>query len=494
MFQFHNSMNKLAILLLLFSGVCSATITAVGGTTAGPTSSSPMTFTYSPTPGNQMVAALPIASNGTYPYCADNNLQTVFPGPKVTDGSTQSLATFTSIAASSATSYVCRWFSASNTTGMLEEFSGVQSVNPGLSTGCAGSLPGTCSGTGGSPSFSVTTEDNNDVVVCVLSNTTGTWSGNSGTLLQSVSSQPKTIMFTVTSASPGSVTCSATLTGGTLAWVGAAIELRTVTTSPTWKPVQITPSGYPQIGFGCPRGSGVNNALTCTFSVATVGSSHPLVLVMDDHKDVGSGVEVSITAVSDCASLTAGACASSINSWIGYGGSCNAVGFAAGAPLYTDSVDCAYVLSSASGANYITVTRSSNINNEPFSLVLIELSATGSAAVDNINAVGDNSVVTTHTMTGTSLVGSSDVIVQGFSGGANQSVTSPYLLSVAYSHFNYALALNTNSGVAPTWIGSTGAPAGGNAIALRLSGGAGSAHCAACDLSLVLPPPFGETK
>ena len=459
---------KLLAIVLLLSSAAWSTITPVGGTSAGPVTASnsvyTLTFTYSPTAGHTVVILVPFSTSGLYPYCRDNNFHTVWPGPKVTNSS-ESLSSFYTIASSGATSYVCQWAQGvvSSISGMLYEFSGVLSVNPLLSGN-------TATGTGTTASFAVTTQDNNDYVVCGFSDSNATFSSLSGSNPETIGTQPTGVLFSQAVGSPGSSTCSANLSTSS-AWLGIAIELRTVTNTQPWSMVQITPSGYPTPGVtqtvGCTRATAAG-AMTCTWQVAPIGTSNVLIVGMISHVDNGGssgGAEISLASIYDC--TNSGGCNSlnSINSWT-VPSACNTVSWDGVFGHAADSVASAYVLSSTSGANYITATtNSAPVNTQVLTLFLYELATTSPNILDFVNSQADNSASTTHTMTGVSLTGSSDPIIQFIGGGANQLPTSPYLISVEYSHYSTAYAVNQNSGAAPTWTGTTSVTAAGCAMA-----------------------------
>lgn len=453
--------------LFLLTGICSATITPIGGTT-GSGSTQAVPLTYSATSGNEILGATVIAGDQTYAYWGDNNLHTLFPGPQISDGSTVSLGLFYGFASSGFTSAKGNYFSASPVKASLEELSGGLSFNSSL-TG------NTATGTGTSPSFSVTTEDNNDAVFCVLAAATGTFSAPSGTVLQTTTSPPS-ISFLVTVASPGTATCSAT-NSSSVNWVGGAIEIRTVANTPLWPLIAITPSGYSFGTVGCSR-----NTTTCTFQVPQIGIGHVLVVLTTDHVDANSGTSVTLSSIYDCTSSSGCNSGNAINSWVIPAG---AHATATGSGSYTENVNAAYVLSSTPGGTYITGTRSSNVTNEQWSMTLFEIAPASPAAIDGITSAFDNSATTSHTLT-TATVTSNDIVFQGYAGGGNHFPTPPYRIAAAYSHQAFFYA-TTNDGTAPTVSNVTVGPAAGCAISLKIPGGA-PAKCASCDMSEVIYP------
>ena len=462
-------MKRLTLILcvLTLCSMASATVPVlVGSMTVATTTSTPITFTCSGsvtcTATDTVVLLIPVTAKGTYEYCQDNNLNTIFPGPQ---NSTTALtfSSFQGVLAAGVTEIVCRGTWTNNMKGILAEFSGVLSVNISL----AGN---SVTGSGTSLSMPITTEDNDDLVVCGFSQAANvTYSSLSGTAVTSVSGGPSATMFTVTSSTPATVPCSATSSFSSTS-LGLAIELRPVSgATPLYSLLQIAPSGYnPNTGstFGCPRGVGTNDALYCTFAIPAIPSGATLVVVFSDDLDngIGAGAHVLLADIRDCTTLTGGVCATSINSWT-IDTRCTA--FAYISTLYQENVGGAYVLSSVAGGTNMTAKRSSNTAGEPWSVTLYVVQSPYPITIDDIESASNSTGTNTYTMTGTTPTGS-DLIFQVFSSNPNSIVSSPYLTTISYTHSMSAYAITSN-GSAPTWVGNNNEPAAGCAFALHSS-------------------------
>jgi hypothetical protein len=133
--------------------------------------------------------------------------------------------------------------------------------------------------------------------------------------------------------------------------------------------------------------------------------------------------------------------------------------------------DCAYTLSSTSGATSITVTRNST-NGVNWYISVTELSFTsGPVSVDAIGAVDDTTGLRSQLGVGLTLGGTNDAIVQIINGGATESsISSPTGASYSYTNFadhaGFATAINTTTGAAPTWTSQVALRAAGSAIAI----------------------------
>jgi hypothetical protein len=453
---------KRLFLFLLLASLASAPAWAgyVNGTTgvsSGGIGQVTVTFTYSPTATNQITLFL--RYNGTAgvatPYCTDNNYNSLLQGVAIA-GANDSEQPFYGIAASGATVYTCT-YNGSNISGVLGEYTGFLSFNPLLSGN-------TALGTGTLASATVTTDDANDYVVCGFGDESNGFQGAyTGTERKLEGTAPTSVLVDNTSATAGSVTVAANISGS-VAWKGACLELRTVSTSPIFTLIQENTSGYT-------GGASCNNlsALCCAFPVATVGSGHALVLEAGDHFD-GVTVQHTLTSVSDCVTLTSNTCGSSINTWVLPGSPVQAYTTATGV---TQAQDAAYVLSSTSGANFIYACRSAESGStNRWALTLFEVAASsGTIVLDTLAESNDGgNSGTVHSITESLITGTNDFIVQGFTGpGPNVTVTAPYYNTIAFQHLAYSIALNVSNGTAPTWTGTANSTAAGNALAFTNS-------------------------
>ena len=193
-------------------------IAQVGGAhaseSAGATS---LTVTYSPTAGHASVVMFATGNTISGLVVKDNLGNTLVAGPS--NGLLSAWHQFP--VPSGVTSYIATWTTARQASLIVEEYSGVVGVDTGL-TG------NTNSGNSGTATIAPTTTVANEWIVGglsdVASNTlTGTVGQQRQQTLGSAVTCPITLMDN-TAASPGSVTCTATLASA--AWTGVAIGLQ----------------------------------------------------------------------------------------------------------------------------------------------------------------------------------------------------------------------------------------------------------------------------
>jgi hypothetical protein len=473
-------------ILALFIGisVCSGQITYVGSTTApGATvitgSGNTMPFTYTATSGNTVMFASTVAVPGNFPYCLGSDNTTAFPASQISAGSF-ALGLFTATATSTSSPYGCAGVWNLKMGGILAEFSGVLSVNnlPTItSCGSGTKIANGCSGTGSTASMTLTLDDANDVMGCAFVAANGTtFTPVSGTSIQTLalSVSPYGILLTTTASSPGSVTCSATLsTSG--AWLGAPVELRTVASTPLF--AQITPSGYSATG-GTQTGL-LRSQLYGSFQVHATIAGHGEVILYNNDEDSGNGIPITFSAYgcnvspTTCA-LSANACtsANAIDTYLA-SPSCQGFGYLGGSS-YQEDAGANYILSGAGGVNCITPTRSGNPDSGPWTAVLHEFN--WPITVDSVAHAGNNSPSNTNTMTATSPTGT-DAILQIYSGAGPAVISGPvnYLATGMLVHTNAFYAYSSN-GTAPTETATGPTPsAAGCGFAAKLSTGTSAA-------------------
>lgn len=197
-------------------------ITFVNGTKNNATTNTTITGTYTPTAGNTVIVFLSVISSATNVTCKDNNNHFLTAGPTATNGTTHLFSFYMLGSNSGATSFICNWTTTGICSITVEEYSGVSLINAGL----AGN---STTGTSAIASITVTTEDNNDWIVCGLVDAGNTLTASTGNSRQQViaGTSARQILMDNTVVTAGSVTCSATLTSS--AWAAVAIELRTLT-------------------------------------------------------------------------------------------------------------------------------------------------------------------------------------------------------------------------------------------------------------------------
>ena len=177
---------------------------------------------------------------------------------------------------------------------------------------------------------------------------------------------------------------------------------------------------------------------TCNLTVASTGSGHLIVVAMG----IAHTGEY-ITGVSGGGTYTA------------FAGNTCAGQETSGGVL---AVDCAYTLSSTSGATTITVTRT-DTTSYGWRIGMIELSSTAAMSLDSgCPQVGDQTTSTT-SPTGVTLtpLGVNDVIIQNIFGNVPTAISSPYNTYSSFSqNLGVGASLNTLSGTAPTWTQTSG--------------------------------------
>lgn len=133
----------------------------------------------------------------------------------------------------------------------------------------------------------------------------------------------------------------------------------------------------------------------------------------------------------------------------GAGNNCAASGTAASGG--TKSSDCATILLTAGGANYITIGRTDNGQAETMCFSVLELATTSlTPSLESVNAAGINALTQAANITSVTATGN-DAIVQCISSDPT-GITAPYSSNVfTQAHFGYSYALNIGSGAAPTW-------------------------------------------
>jgi nitrogen fixation protein FixH len=209
----------LGIILACLSLPAWAAITQNSGNKVNCTANTTCTITYSPAAGNRVVLWIDTGVAVGSLACADNNSNSLTAGPVKTNGVGINLAGFYGVAITGATGYTCTWTTSTTAAVVVEDYSGSSSFNASL----AGN---TASGTSTSATITVTTEDSNDWVVCGISDGINALTVTVGNSRQATTGgASKTVLLDNTVVSPGSVTCTATLTSS--AWAAAVIELRT---------------------------------------------------------------------------------------------------------------------------------------------------------------------------------------------------------------------------------------------------------------------------
>ena len=216
-------MRKLLILALcLISATSFATIAQNLGGKINVAGVATATVTFTPGTGNQVVCYLNSSVAITLVSIVDNNsnaLTGMVANPVVSSTSVH-LYGFYGTAITGATSYIASWTTNATASMVCEDYSGVVAVNSALSGN-------TATGSSATDSITVTTEDANNWVVCGMGEGIQTLTASVGNSRQQVTAgaSGKSLLLDNTVVSPGSVTCTATLTSA--AWAAAVIELRT---------------------------------------------------------------------------------------------------------------------------------------------------------------------------------------------------------------------------------------------------------------------------
>lgn len=205
----------------------SAVIAPNTGCTSRVSTGTTITCTFSPTAGNRTMVFFDsgAAITGATVTCADNNSNALTAGPTQVTGASVNAKEFDAIAITGATSYTCSWTGGTSTAASMtaEDYSGSLGINRALSGN-------TATGTSGTASVSVTTEDANNWVICGIAGIANTFTVTVGNQRQNQSTtSQKQVLLDNTSVLAGSVTCTATSTSQ--AWTAIAIELRTVSGS-----------------------------------------------------------------------------------------------------------------------------------------------------------------------------------------------------------------------------------------------------------------------
>jgi hypothetical protein len=459
-------MKRLAIIFIfaiLLSSIASATISPVGGAVSGSCASSGPTATCtlsaSPPSGDYMVVFLKTGGAST-PYCQDNNVHTLIQGPAVILLTGDALTSFGIVSYSGLTSVTCYWLGGTVNSMAAEWYSGASGFNLQMTGGSA-------LGTSTAPSISPTLDDANDYAVCAFADTsTAFTTPYTGTLRQTTSTGATMVIVDNTSASTGAITVSGTL-ASSVAWKAACVELRTVASTAQFTEVQFTPVGF--IATAGPP-TCVYSSATCTWQIQPTVAGTLLAVVFSDHLD-GSAPQRTITTIYDCATspCTSG---NTIDTFTLPGATCQA--YVVDSNSGSQSVDCAYVLSGAGGANYITATRSGNTSIERQGYAVAEVSCSCTFVLDAIGTATVSTAANTFNITSVSITHTNDVIMQGLAGGVAPSIiTAPYYQGESVpNHQGFWLALNTNNGAAPTITTSNGLNgAAGNALAFSATGG-----------------------
>lgn len=191
------------------------------GIASGSTTTS-LLINYIPVAGNYVFVFLSVATAVTNVLCQGNNgsLNIMIPGPVVTNGINTMYSWYLPVLGGYPTtpvvSFLCSWTSTSQATMSVEEFTGVVAVDSGFIN----------SGTSSAPSLSITLEEDNDYLICAFGDGSNTLSVSVGTELQVIVNPGHNQIVIDNTGAAGSITCSATLTGGG-AWVGVGFEART---------------------------------------------------------------------------------------------------------------------------------------------------------------------------------------------------------------------------------------------------------------------------
>jgi len=189
----------------------------------------------------------------------------------------------------------------------------------------------------------------------------------------------------------------------------------------------------------------------CTITVSSTGSGHLGIVVIFDY-----------THHTVISSVSGG------GTWVHPTGSSSCNEYA-----NSSDVDCAYTLSTTSGATSITL--SFGTTPGPYAAAEYgEWSYTASpASFDAAGVATTSSNTNPQTAVALTLTGSNDLIVQFLSGTwAATAISSPYTSQANFTNgYGFAGAINTTSGSAPSWtMNNTGAGVVMGAIAFTESG------------------------
>lgn len=197
-----------------FVGVANSTSGAVEGESA--------TVTYSPTVGNTVVVFVGVSGNPGSMVVTDSKSATLSAGASINNGTGQYLYCFYYTATSGVTSFTASWTEGLYWAFTVVEYSGVTSINAGLSGN-------TNTGNSALPSITNTTQDANDWLVVGLANVS--LASNDITITtgnQRNSDAASEVYLAVgdnTAATAGSVTVAGSQASA--AWTAVSIELRT---------------------------------------------------------------------------------------------------------------------------------------------------------------------------------------------------------------------------------------------------------------------------
>ena len=188
---------------------------------------------------------------------------------------------------------------------------------------------------------------------------------------------------------------------------------------------------------------------TCTLSVTSTGSGHVLALVYAGNNNTGASAYSSVSDNESEVWAQCTACTATLN----YSGT-----------AYLTTI-VAYVLSSTAGVTSVTMNLTANATE--WSLEFVELSSSSTPYYDTGNHSNDASC-TSCAGVGLTLVGNDAVIqIANVAGGVTGISGSGFsILDIDTQTVNgFASALNTNSGIAPTWTQSPAGVTSNSAIA-----------------------------
>lgn len=224
----------LAICLLLVQPLCAqrsqfyaqnvtasagSTIAQIGGAGNNGGSAATGSVTYTVAAGHTVVLTLETATNASsLASCLDNNLNALSAGATKTQ-TNDVIYVFYVLSSPGSTSFTCAWTTSAIWSIMVEDYTGVGSVNTGLSGNTGSGVNQT------SQSLTVTLDDANDWNVCGFSDGSVTLAAATGNQRQQVTAgSARAVLVDNTAASATSVTCSSSSTSVT--WAGASIELK----------------------------------------------------------------------------------------------------------------------------------------------------------------------------------------------------------------------------------------------------------------------------
>lgn len=470
--------------LLFLSSASWASIAYVGGGTqdtncmGGSLGSQTCTITISPPNGDYLLLFLKEANPPQTAWCTDNNYRTMIPGNYVIYLNGDSIQSFGIVVSGSPTSFVCNAMGSGVNSMLVAWYSGPLGMNL-LMTGGSG-LSASCSGNG-CASLTPTLDDANDYAVCAFGDTSTNFvAPYTGTQRQPTSGNlnPTLTLVDNTASSAGAITVAASM-ASSAAWKGVCAELRTVAVPTSYTLLQNNPTIPPTFSDG--PSACANTTTSCTWPIATTTAGTLGVLQFVNHADSVSGGEPqrTIVSVADCASLTGGVCAASIDTFILGSSLCPGThcpqAYVLDSASGSESVDAAYFLSGVGGANWITAVRSGATNpgppTEPGRYAFSEVqAASGSWVLDNVGTATVFTENTTFTMTPVTISGTNDVIFQGLAGGQQPMlITAPYYYGASVmGHMGFWAAVGVATSTTPT-VTAVGLEYGaaGNALAFN---------------------------